>query len=521
MDSVFQFTNNPLSITDVKNFVFRRAGFTSETATVAIAPETKTRVAQSEKNFHALLEKKIPIYGVTTGFGDSSFRFIDAAQSAALQNNLVAYLNCGTGAILSEAATRATLLIRLNSLSRGYSGVSNELLERMRLYLEKNWIPVTPSEGSLGASGDLIPLAYLAAVIQGKGQLHSKNGFVETAQVLKENGIAPYTLKPKEGLALVNGTSTMAGLALINLNHAEVLTRLSILSTAWLCLAIRGRPDSFGVLVNEKAKAHRGQTEAAKLVRAELKKENYAVEPITEGPVQDRYSLRCAPQIIGPVLETLEQASDWLETEINSVSDNPLIDDDGTLQTGGNFYGGYLGHSMDYLKVSMAHLADMLDRQLMLLVDDKQNRGLPPNLADWQNLPENERFLHHGLKGLHQSVSAITSEIMAKSIPNGIFSRSSESHNQDKVSLGMSAAVQCETLIEQLFHVQALYLICLAQAIDLRKIQFQSEASKKIYALVRKHVPFVGRDQALTREIFNLIEDLKALSFKEGAEGVL
>jgi phenylalanine ammonia-lyase len=517
MNSEFQFTNAPLSIKDVKNFVFYRANFSS----VTIAPETKTRIAHSEKNLHALLEKKIPIYGVTTGFGDSSYRFIDAAQSGALQENLVAYLNCGTGATLPEAATRASLLIRLNSLSRGYSGVSNDLIERMRLHLEKNWIPITPCEGSLGASGDLIPLAYLAASLQGKGQLHSKNGPVETAVVLKENNIEPYRLKPKEGLALVNGTSTMAGLALVNLNHAEVLSKLSILSTAWLCIAIEGRPDSFSILVNEKAKMHRGQSDAAKLIRAELSKENYKADPITKGPVQDRYSLRCAPQILGPVLETIAQTSDWLETEINSVSDNPLIDDDGTLQTGGNFYGGYLGHSMDYLKMSLAHLADMMDRQLMLLVDDKQNRGLPPNLANWQNLPEDERFLHHGLKGLHQSVSAITSEIMAKSIPNGIFSRSSESHNQDKVSLGMSSAVQCETLIKQLFHVQALYLICLAQAIDLRKIKFKSLASQKIYALVRKHVPFIERDQALTHPLFNLIEDLKRLADREGAEGIL
>jgi histidine ammonia-lyase/phenylalanine ammonia-lyase len=216
------------------------------------------------------------------------------------------------------------------------------------------------------------------------------------------------------------------------------------------------------------------------------------------------------------VQETLDLAWKWLETEINGVSDNPLIDDDGTLGMGGNFYGGYLGHGMDYLKISLAQVADLQDRQLTMLIDDKSNRGLPPNLADWESIPEADRFLHHGLKGLHQAVNAITSEILARATPNTIFSRSSESHNQDKVSLGMSAAVQCSGMIESMYTIQSMYLICLAQALDLRGVHLQGQASRQIYELVRSVTPRVSRDTALGDAVRALSEKLKALAFKQG-----
>ena len=204
-----------------------------------------------------------------------------------------------------------------------------------------------------------------------------------------------------------------------------------------------------------------------------MEEEDYApkvdeTKDVDDGRIQDRYSLRCAPQILGPVVDTFRLVGQWLECEINSTSDNPLVDTEGAFAMGGNFYGGYLSQGMDYLKISLGHVADFADRQLMMLIDEKSNRGLPPNLANWPGLPEEERYLHHGLKGLHQSVGAITSEIMARTMPNGVFSRSSESHNQDKVSLGMSAATACSDILESLFTVQALYLICLAQALDLR-----------------------------------------------------
>jgi histidine ammonia-lyase len=211
---------------------------------------------------------------------------------------------------------------------------------------------------------------------------------------------------------------------------------------------------------------------------------------------------------MGPIFETLDLAQRWFETEVNSASDNPLIDDEGGLHMGGNFYGGHLSHGMDYLKICVSHMADLIDRQLMTLMDDKSNRGLPPNLVNWPGIKPEDRFLHHGLKGLHQAVSAITSEILARTMPNGVFSRSSESHNQDKVSLGMSAAVQCSQMVAPLQTITAMYLTCLCQALDLRGLKLKGSRSRELYALVRSHIAFVTHDQALGERVRELTATL-------------
>jgi phenylalanine ammonia-lyase len=521
MSRVLLIDENPLSLKEVLDFVFGRGRISA----IEIGDGAKARIERAHQQLYALLEKKVPIYGVTTGFGDSCFRVISPDKAEELQRNLIAYLSCGTGPNLPELASKATLLIRLKSLSRGYSGVSLELIERMKLFLERGWTPVIPREGSLGASGDLIPLAYVAQALQAQGEIQVEGKTLQASSVHEAAQLAPYHLKPKEGLALVNGTSAMAGLALVNLNHVTFLSELATLSSSWLCLVLKGKLEAFGELVNEKAKAHSGQSLVAKKIRTLLSEENYQPKrgqdvgvksSQTEEFIQDRYSLRCSPQVIGPIEETLRLAWSWLETEINSTSDNPLIDDDGTLGMGGNFYGGYLGHGMDYAKICISHLADLIDRQLTMLIDEKSNRGLPPNLADWDSIPESERFLHHGLKGLHQSVNAITSEILQRTMPGTVFSRSSESHNQDKVSLGMSAAVQCSEMIEQLYTIQSMYLICLAQAIDLRGIELQGAISKQMYELVRQTLPRVKRDIALGNSVKILSERLKNQAATQG-----
>ena len=415
-----------LKVAQLQSLAFRHAPH----ADIEIPRESWERVARSRSALLKFLEMRVPIYGVTTGFGDSANRTVSAHQSEQLQENLVAYLLCGSGPVLSPEVARAILTVRLNSMCRGLSGVSKELIERMQLYLQKDWLPVIPREGSLGASGDLVPLAYLAQVLQGQGQVYCDGKTRQISELLTEHGVEHYRLKAKEGLALVNGTSAMAGLFAVNLNHAHYLLDLLCLNTSWLTLALQGRTEAFGTLVNEKAKESRGQSWVAKQVRTLLEEENYRSKPLgqinitnsrTQDWVQDRYSLRCVPQIAGPIYDTLLLLETWLENEINSASDNPLIGTDprsaDELANGGNFYVGYLSQGMDYLKISLAHIADTVDRQVAYIIDDKSNRGLPANLANIQNLPEDERNLHHGLKGLHQSVSAITSEILQRATP--------------------------------------------------------------------------------------------------------
>lgn len=513
-----------LQVSSLLTMAFRREPFSVE-----IPEATRRQVERSHFALLKLLETRIPIYGVTTGFGDSGNRTISAHQSEQLQENLVAYLLCGSGPVLSVEASRAILTVRLNSMCRGLSGVSLELIERMQMYLQNDWLPVIPREGSLGASGDLIPLAYLAQVLQGQGDIYCEGKIRPASEVLKEQGIEPYRLKAKEGLALVNGTSAMAGLFAVNLNHARFLLDMLCMNTSWLALALQGRTEAFGTLVNEKAKNGKGQRWVARQVRTLLNDEDYVSKPLnqidiedsrTRDWVQDRYSLRCVPQIAGPIYDTLELLEGWLQDEVNSASDNPLIGtEDGKpdeLGNGGNFYGGYLSQGMDYLKISLAHMADVVDRQVAYIVDDKSNRGLPANLANWAALPENERHLHHGLKGLHQSVSAVTSEIMARATPGGIFSRSSESHNQDKVSLGMSTAVQCSEMLEPLFTVMTMHSAVLAQALDLRGVKLKGTRALEHYNRIRAQFPFVSKDQSLGAPIQNLRTTFKDLSASRG-----
>lgn len=480
-------------------------------------PEVVRRVELSQANFQRYFEKKIPIYGVTTGFGDSCHRAVRSEDSEILQDNLVSYLMMGTGKNLSEEVSASVLLFRIISLSRGFSGVSLGLLTKMQELYNKKIYPVIPREGSLGASGDLIPLAYLANNVRGQGRVFYQHEECELEDLVAQGIYTPYKLRPKEGLALVNGTTTMTALSFHNFKLARYLNELSMLCSGWLCLVIQGRKEAFGTLVNEQAKSFSGQAFAAEKIRGILEAEDYqsvSYQQIakqgeyTTHLVQDPYSLRCSPQVIGPVYDTLTMMEQWLETEINGVSDNPLFDQEENIANGGNFYGGYLAHSMDYLKICTANLADLMDRQLTLLISEKTNRGLTPNLANWSNLNAEERHLYHGLKAVHQNVSAITSDIMAKAMPNSIFSRSSESHNQDKVSLGMTAAVQCSEQLEVMVSVMACYLTCLAQAMDLRKIELKGEVSRHYYSLIRKNIKFVEKDQRLDQSVARLRESL-------------
>jgi histidine ammonia-lyase/phenylalanine ammonia-lyase len=500
-------TTQKIQLRDVVDFVFARRG----DARLELSDGCRARVDAAHAQLLARLDRREPIYGVTTGFGDSVCNSVDPKDAETLQKNLIRYLHCGTGELMPRAAVRAMCVARLVSLTRGHSGVSWELIERLRLLLERDLLPDVPIEGSLGASGDLVPLAYLAEVVQGEGVITTPSGARPTSEVFAELGIAPYPLKAKEGLSIVNGTSAMAGMALLNHVRLRYLLQLAQHATAWTCLVLDGNPEAFGELVNEKAKLHHGQRRIAATIRELLAAEAYPAKRAasTRQPLQDRYSLRCVPQVLGPILDTIDTVGEWIELELNSVSDNPLFDPDtGAMATGGNFYGGYLGHGMDYFKVCTANLVDLIDRQLMLLFDPKTCAGLPPNLAAWPQLDPAERHLHHGLKALHQVTNALASEVASLSMPATVFSRSSESHNQDKVSLGMSAAAGVQRMLDKAYSVGALTVTCLAQALDLRGISLQGASSLRLYRLVRSHVPFVTRDTKLGSHIAALTASL-------------
>ncbi|SEM10468.1 HAL/PAL/TAL family ammonia-lyase [Streptacidiphilus jiangxiensis] len=492
---------------------------------VRLSEESRVRMRASVALKHTLLEQEIPIYGVTTGFGDSCSRQISPDKAAELQRNLVLYHLNGTGPAAVREVARATMLIRANALSRGPSAIRPEVVETLLAHLGRDVLPLIPERGSLGASGDLVPLCYLAAALIGEGEVSHRGTVRPALDALAEEGLEPVRLEPKEGIALINGTSFTAAYGALAAWDAQELAFVAELATAMTLEALRGNASAMHAFVHDN-KPHPGQVESARTVRTLLDGSKLATsfEDILlrrerlsgrgfvqlREPVQEKYSVRCAPQIIGIVHDTLEWVERWLGTEINSSSDNPLFDaEEGGLHLGGNFYAGHVGHAMDALKVTVAGLADLLDRQLALVVDEKFNNGLSPNLIVARDPDDPQAGLHHGFKGMQIAASAITAEALKQSNPASVFSRSTEAHNQDKVSMGTIAARDARTVSGLVREVAAIHLLALAQAIDLRGIDLASPAIRSVHALIREHSPFVDRDRRLdcdVKAVIGLIE---------------
>ncbi|MEZ4814352.1 MAG: aromatic amino acid ammonia-lyase [Bdellovibrionota bacterium] len=260
---IFEVGHKRLTLGELNKFIFSRSQFSE----LKLSQDAQDRILKSHHQLLAILEEKKALYGVTTGLGDSCHRYIEPECSAELALNLVRYLGCGTGAVLSQDICRAVLAIHFVTLSQGFSAVSPALMEHMKVFIENDWCPVIPREGSLGASGDLVPLSYLARAFIGEADVYTSEGDIQpSAKLMKEKGIKPYKLKSKEGLSLVNGVSTMAGHMLINLQDIEFLAETATLTTSWLCIALGGRKEAFGSVINKDAKSHTGQSLVAEKV---------------------------------------------------------------------------------------------------------------------------------------------------------------------------------------------------------------------------------------------------------------
>jgi len=499
-----------LTIDDVVRFA-RRGG------TAALSPKAAERVDAARALRRELVEREIPIYGVTTGFGDSANRQVGPARAPQLQRSVVRHLGAGTGPIASPEVTRATMLLRANCLAKGNSGVRIELIERLLFLLNNDALPRIPERGSCGASGDLVPLSYIASLIVGERvEVLLGDRVVDSREALAELGLEPLELEAKEGLGLVNGTSFMSAFASLTVHDSERLALTSDLLTALASEALRGNRGHFNAFLFE-AKPHPGQIESARIIREILAESALALdseeifadqslngEPFLEldRQVQDRYSIRCAPHINGALRDTLEWLHRWVEIEINSSDDNPLFDVEGRrAQSGGNFYGSHIAQGMDALKVALANLCDLMDRQLELLVDEKFNAGLPPNLIPRFEPDDPELGLHHGFKGMQLSCSAMTAEAMHLSAPASIHSRSTEAHNQDKVSMGAIAARDARSIVELAESIAAIHLIASCQALELRGIDRASSTARAVHELVRSRIDFLDRDRRLDLDI--------------------
>lgn len=410
-----------------------------------------------------LLEEDGVLYGVTTGYGDSCTVPVPRHLVEELPLNLSRFHGCGLGATLSREVARAVLAVRLVSLCRGYSGVRLELLERLVEFLNYDVVPLMPEEGSVGASGDLTPLSYLAALLVGEREALYQGKKTSANIIHQKLGLLPMALAPKEGLAVMNGTSVMTAIACDAFTRSEYLTRLCARLTALATLALQGNSYHFDKRLFE-VKPHPGQSQIAAWIRQDL---NAGETPRNSKRLQDRYSIRCAPHVIGVLRDSLPWMRTFIETEINSVNDNPVIDAvDERVLHGGHFYGGHIAFVMDAMKACVANLADLMERQLTLLVDTKFNNGLPANLSG--SVLE-RGSINHGFKAVQIGASAWTAEALKLTMPASVFSRSTECHNQDKVSMGTIAARDCDRVLQLTEQVAAAHLLATAQAIELRR----------------------------------------------------
>lgn len=454
-----------------------------------------------------LLQDEGVIYGVTTGYGDSCLVEIPAHQVNELPLHLSRFHGCGLGQNLDLITARAVVVTRLCSLARGYSGVSHALLERLVWMLNDNVIPVIPSEGSVGASGDLTPLSYIAGALVGERDVYYQGQIVPVSAVYAEKGMQPLVMRPKEGLALMNGTAVMTAIACLNYKKAEQISLASTCITALNVLALEGNPSHFDEVLFAQ-KPHPGQQHIAAQLRDWLNSEVQTEHQSSR--LQDRYSLRCAPHIIGVFEDSKLWLRQFIENELNSSNDNPLIDPVNLrVLHGGHFYGGHIAQAMDSLKIMIANIADLMDRQLAQLVDYKMNNGLPRNLtgATDERLP-----LNHGFKAVQIGVSAWTAEALKQTLSASIFSRSTECHNQDKVSMGTIAARDASRVIVLTEQVIAALCCASVQAIHLKGLDGNlAEVLTAFTTWVLATFDYVVEDRPLQNELQQLVDRLENL----------
>ena len=486
------FNGQPLTIEDICRIAGKQA-----TVELSIQADFIKRIDKGALFIDSLLKEQGFVYGVTTGYGDSCTVSIPLHLVEELPRHLYTFHGCGLGNYFDAQQTRAILAVRLTSLARGFSGVRYQLLQQLATLLTLDILPLMPQEGSVGASGDLTPLSYLAAVLAGERDVLYQGQQQSTDTVFERLNIEPLTLKPKEGLAIMNGTAAMTGIACLAYQRAEYLSQLSTRITSLASIALKGNAYHFDKKLFS-VKPHPGQNRVAERIRADLQVTESA--PRNDTRLQDRYSLRCAPHVIGVLEDALPWLRQFIENELNSANDNPIIDaEEEHVLHGGHFYGGHIAFAMDSLKTAVANLADLMDRQMAQLMDTKFNHGLPANLS---GADAEQAMINHGFKAVQIAVSAWTAEALKLTMPASVFSRSTECHNQDKVSMGTIAARDCIRILELTEQVAAAVLFAAVQGVELREnLESLSPALQNTVKFIRQFSQFLSTDRALEQEL--------------------
>ena len=470
---------------------------------VALAEHVLAEVEASHQFLKGFAAGRV-IYGVNTGFGPMAQYRIPDADTKELQYNLIRSHASGTGELLSPILVKATMLTRLANLSKGKSGVHASVLDLLAELINRDVTPVIFAHGGVGASGDLVQLAHLALVLIGEGEVLYKGQRRATAEVFSALGLQPIAVVVREGLSLINGTSAMTGIGLVSYAYAQKLLDWSLWLSCAMNELVKAHDDHYSETLNA-VKGHPGQQEIARRMREHLadskliktrEEDLYSgnnQEEIFKDKVQEYYSLRCVPQILGPVRDTLEQVGKVLEEELNAVSDNPIISvEDQNVYHGGNFHGDYVSLEMDKLKLAITRLTMLSERQLNYLMNAKINELLPP----FVNM--GKLGFNFGMQGAQFTATSTTAENQTLSTSMYVHSIPNNNDNQDIVSMGTNAALLAHRVVENAFEVLAVQMIALRQAIDILNYQnFVSSKTKVVYEEVNRIIPAFADDKPL------------------------
>jgi histidine ammonia-lyase len=460
---------NPLNLNDFEAILFKGRKIELDSAGVA-------RVRDSYEFLKHFSKNKV-IYGINTGFGPMAPYKVPATKQKELQLNLIRSHCSGSGNAIPTICVKALMVARLNTLMLGYSGIHESVVYLLRDFINNDITPIVYEHGSVGASGDLVQLAHMALSLIGEGEVNYKGEVRATAEVLKEVGLEPITIHMREGLGLMNGTSAMTGIGIINVILTQNLLQYVLMASCMLNEIVGSYDDHYSDGLND-AKLHRGQREVSLLMRSLLgdskmirKRHEYLYERVTEedvikDKVQEYYSLRCVPQILGPVWDAANNAMNVLVDEVNSANDNPIIDAKRqNVFHGGNFHGDYVAYEMDKLKTGVTKISMLCERQLNFLLNDKLNHILPPFIN------HGKLGFNFGMQGVQFTATSTVAENQTISFPMYVHSIPNNNDNQDIVSMGTNGALMTRRVIENSYEVLAIHFMGILQAIDYLKIE--------------------------------------------------
>lgn len=478
---------------------------------VEISDEAKERVIKSRKIVDKIVENEEVIYGITTGFGKFADVTISKDDCKTLQRNLIISHSCGFGEKLDREYVRGIMLLRANALSKGYSGIRLSTLETLIAMLNKKVHPCIPEKGSLGASGDLAPLSHMVLPMLGEGEAEFEGEILSGREAMKKANIEVIELTAKEGLALINGTQVMTSVAAITTYDAINLVKLSDVSAAMTVEALRGIKDAYDSRTHI-IRNHEGQGKTAKNILNLVKNSTFVTNQ-GDIRVQDAYTLRCVPQIHGASKDAVRYVQKVIETEINSVTDNPIVTEEGDVISGGNFHGQPVALASDFLGIAVAEMANVSERRLERLINYQLN-DLPAFLVKHGGL-------NSGFMITQYAAAALVSENKILAHPASVDSIPSSANQEDHVSMGTIAARKARDILKNTQRVLATELLAACQAIDFRENLELGEGTKECYKAIRNKVSFIEKDVVMYKELDGVLDLIKSGEILSSVENVI